>query len=687
MDSTLPQNIDLDNPEFQNAWQLIIKSHQSVFLTGKAGTGKSTFLRYICENTTKKFVILAPTGISAVNVGGVTLHSFFKMPLKPLLKDDPEFSTAEIKKTLKYPREKVKIIKELELIIIDEISMVRADMIDFIDKVLKVYSGNMREPFGGKQLLLVGDIFQLEPVITGDMRDILRRYYNQFFFFNANAFSTINLVPIELQKIYRQNNQIFISLLDRIRINKITRNDIEAINSRFVPNYKENKDEFVITLATRRDTVDVINEEQLKELTTPEYKYMGVIKDAFPTQNLPTSLELTVKVGAQVIFIKNDKEQRWVNGTLGRVYHANKNEIEIELENGSIHTLAPEVWENVQYSYDEKEKKITQKILGTFQQFPIKPAWALTVHKSQGLTFSKVIIDFAGGAFTGGQTYVALSRCTNLEGIILRQPLHGKDIFVNPGIIEFSKNFNNNEIISDALYRAEANAGYLNAAKAFDNFDLDNAVKSFSKAVSMHNELSNPIVQRLIRKKLNVIASLSTHVNLLKETIHNQNLVFTKLANEYALMGEDSLTYVTENVVNEEVAGYGNSGKIDRMVVKAAMANFDKALSLDAQCMKALIGKGNLYLKLEVYDEALKCFEAIYQLDRNSIVANYNIGLIFIALRKYPEALKSLKRALKSNKNEPLTHDALAVVYDKIGLEELSGKHETIANKLRSKNK
>ena len=252
-------NIDLDNPEFQHAWDLIQHTHRSVFLTGKAGTGKSTFLKYICQNTEKKFVVLAPTGIAAVNVGGQTLHSFFKIPFKPILPTDPDFIPRQIRKTLRYPKDKVKLIRELELIVIDEISMVRADIIDFVDNVLRIYSGNMREPFGGKQLLFVGDIFQLEPVATTDTRDILRRCYNQFFFFNAHVFSSLGLVPIELQKIYRQTDNAFISLLDRVRINKATQADIKLLNSRYNAAYCGSNDSFTMTLATRRDTVDSIN--------------------------------------------------------------------------------------------------------------------------------------------------------------------------------------------------------------------------------------------------------------------------------------------------------------------------------------------------------------------------------------------------------------------------------------------
>ena len=288
MNDNTPVNIDLDNPEFQCAWNLLQNTHKSVFLTGKAGSGKSTFLKYICKNTKKKNIVLAPTGISAVNVGGQTLHSFFKIPFKPLLPDDPEFSPRKIRQTLRYSKDKVKIIRELELIIIDEISMVRADIIDFIDKVLRVYSNNMREPFGGKQLLFVGDVFQLDPVDTRDMRHILSRFYTQFFFFNARVFGDLGLVPIELQKMYRQTDNTFLSLLDRVRNNHASAQDIAQLNQRYNPNFTDNG-EFVITLAMRRDTVDAINDEHMRALTTPEYTFTGVITDKFPENELPKS--------------------------------------------------------------------------------------------------------------------------------------------------------------------------------------------------------------------------------------------------------------------------------------------------------------------------------------------------------------------------------------------------------------
>lgn len=475
MNDNTPVNIDLDNPEFQCAWNLLQNTHKSVFLTGKAGSGKSTFLKYICKNTKKKNIVLAPTGISAVNVGGQTLHSFFKIPFKPLLPDDPEFSPRKIRQTLRYSKDKVKIIRELELIIIDEISMVRADIIDFIDKVLRVYSNNMREPFGGKQLLFVGDVFQLEPVVTRDMRDILSRFYTQFFFFNARVFGDLGLVPIELQKMYRQTDNTFLSLLDRVRNNHASAQDIAQLNQRYNPNFTDNG-EFVITLAMRRDTVDAINDEHMRALTTPEYTFTGVITDKFPENELPTNKELVLKQGAQVIFIRNDKDNRWVNGTLAKVYEVSDDTLKVEMENGEIYKLEREMWENMQYTYDEKEKKIIESVLGTFSQFPIKPAWALTVHKSQGLTFNNVVIDFGGGAFTSGQTYVALSRCTTLEGITLLKPLSARDIIVSTAVVAFSRSFNDKLIIENALRQEKAASLYRKAVHAFDHFEFSDSV-------------------------------------------------------------------------------------------------------------------------------------------------------------------------------------------------------------------
>ena len=681
MDNEL-QNIDLNNPEFQDAWDVLQHTHRSVFLTGKAGTGKSTFLRFIRDNTKKKTVVLAPTGIAAVNVGGQTMHSFFKIPFKPMVPDDPDYANpARMRKMLRYTKEKVKLIQQLELIIIDEISMVRADIIDFVDRVLRVYSGNMREPFGGKQLLLVGDIFQLEPVVTHDTRDILRRYYRNFFFFNARAFAQINLVAIELRKIYRQSDNDFIALLDRVRINRATSADMARLNQRCNPNYQEVNDDFAITLATRRDTVDSINDEHMRVLKTPEQIYEGEIEGDFPENSLPTAYNLALKEGAQVIFIRNDKDGRWCNGTIAMVTRLSESRVYVALESGEEMAVEPEVWENMQYTYNEKEKKVEEKVLGSFSQIPLKPAWALTVHRSQGLTFNKVVIDFAGGAFTGGQTYVALSRCTSLEGITLLKPLSERDIIVNMAVVEFSRQFNNRQVINEAMEQERANQLYRRAVHAFDNQEYEECVRCFADAMKIKDNLQNEAVKRLISKKLN---SFKKHVRIierLKQVIESQKKTLQGLALEYAAMGDQALAMDNSGVVEEGRAPYGN--RLDDIAIRSALANYNKALRIMPECIEAMVGKAKLLMTLDQLENAEKDLLNALDIDKNYYPAHMTMGELMEKLHDIPEAIKSYKRAAKADKKRPEPHDRLQAIYEKIGLDDLADDEQEIADRLR----
>ena len=678
----LPQNIDLNNEDFQNVWNLIQHTRQSVFLTGKAGTGKSTFLRYICENTKKKYVVLAPTGIAAVNVGGQTLHSFFKIPFKPLLPDDPDFSPKQIRKTQRFPKEKVKLLKELELIIIDEISMVRADIIDFVDKLLKIYSGNMREPFGGKQLLFVGDIFQLEPVVTRDMREILSRFYKQFFFFNAHVFGALGLIPIELRKIYRQKDDEFISMLDRVRVNAASWADMALLNSRCDPNYSNSDDAFAITLATRRDTVNAINDEHMAALKTPEFSYQGQIEGEFPENDLPTALTLVLKEGAQVIFIRNDKDGRWVNGTIGKVNHLSPDKVWIEMEDGEINEIEPEAWENIQYSYDEKKKVVVENVLGSFSQFPIKPAWALTVHKSQGLTFNHVVIDFAGGAFTGGQTYVALSRCTSLDGITLLKPLSGRDIIVHPAVVNFSRNFNNQTVITDAINQEKANQLYRRAIHAFDHNEFATCVQCIAEASKIKDVIQNPVIQRYISVKLSKFDRQAKRINYLEQVVDNQRKMLRDLAQEYCVLGEQSMDY--GNGVEEGRTAYGNKPMADEIGIKTALANFKKALRIFPECVEAMIGLGNVYMHIDEKERARNEYESALKLNPNLYLAHISLGNLYDSQKNVSEAIKCYKRAIKSDKKRPEPHDALETIYERLGLDDLAEEHHEIAKQLRN---
>ncbi|MDE7455147.1 MAG: AAA family ATPase [Prevotella sp.] len=558
------EELDLDNKEWQQALQIIQYTRRSLFLTGKAGTGKSTFLRYVAQHTKKKYVILAPTGIAAINAGGQTLHSFFKLPFYPLLPNDSRYNARNIRKTLKYSGVTTKLLRELDLIIIDEISMVRADIIDFIDKVLRIYCRNMREPFGGKQLLLVGDIFQLEPVVKEDEWRLMQPFYPSAYFFSAKIWQEMQLVSIELRKVYRQRDAEFISILDRIRENAATTADITAINSRVGKDAQssQNTQAFEITLATRRDTVDYINDLKLAELEGSPAMFKGTIQGEFPLASLPAPMELEIKPGAQVIFVKNDKEKRWVNGTIGVVTGIDEEEgiIGVVDEDGHEYDVVRESWENMRYTFDEKEQKIVEEQLGVFVQFPLRLAWAITVHKSQGLTFRRVKIDFSGGgAFAGGQTYVALSRCTSLQGITLEEPIRPSDIFVRPEVVAFARRYNDGQLMRQAIFESKADKEYHDAVEAFDRRDFDAFLRNFFLAIHSRYDIEQPVVQRYIRRKLGIINQQQAHIETLEKENSRREDLLKRLAVEYTLLGKEcEQEHMTE----------------------AAIRNYEKALEL-----------------------------------------------------------------------------------------------------------
>lgn len=537
------ETLDINNQEWQQALQIIQYTRRSLFLTGKAGTGKSTFLRYVAAHTKKKHVILAPTGIAAINAGGQTLHSFFKLPFHPLLPNDSRYNARNIRKTLKYSGVTLKLLRETELIIIDEISMVRADIIDFIDRVLRIYCRNMREPFGGKQLLLVGDIFQLEPVVKEEEWRLMQPFYPSAYFFDAKVWQQMQLVSIELRKVYRQSDAQFIAILDRIRQNTATDEDLAAINHRVDQQQETHQQSaFPITLATRRDTVDWINEQQLANLDGSVTMFKGTIQGEFPLTSLPAPMELEVKPGAQVIFTKNDKEKRWVNGTIGIVTGIDQEEgiIGVVDEDGHEYDVDCELWENMRYTFNEKEQKIEEELLGTFRQFPLRLAWAITVHKSQGLTFRQVKIDFSGGgAFAGGQTYVALSRCMSLQGLTLEEPLRRSDIFVRPEVVQFAQRYNNGQLMRQALSESKADKEYREAVSAFDRRDFDLFLKHFFVAIHSRYDLERPEVQRYIRRKLGIINLLHNEKQQLEEELRRHEELLKRLAVEYTLLGKE----------------------------------------------------------------------------------------------------------------------------------------------------
>lgn len=662
-------SIDTNNPEFQNALRLIQYTRQSVFLTGKAGTGKSTFLKHVCKVTKKKYVVLAPTGIAAINAGGSTLHSFFKLPFHPLLPDDPNFQGKKLHDTLKYSSDHRKLIQNIELIIIDEISMVRADIIDFIDKVLRIYSRNMREPFGGKQVLLVGDIFQLEPVVKADEREIISRFYPNPYFFSARVFQEMELVAIELTKVYRQTDKVFVGVLDRIRTNTAGSADLQLLNTRCNAPIHKGENDMYITLATRRDTVDHINEQKLAELPGKAVKLQGEIHGEFPENSLPTLMELIVKPGAQVIFIKNDQEKRWVNGTIGTISGLSDDGIMyVVTEDGKEFDVHKESWSNVRYRYNETEKKIEEEELGTFIQYPIRLAWAITVHKSQGLTFSRAIIDFSGGVFAGGQTYVALSRCTSLEGIQLKREITRADIFVRPEIVSFSHRFNNEQAIERAMKQAQADIQYAASVESFNKGDFATFLTHFFKAIHSRYDIEKPVIQRFIRKKLSIINQLKEENLRLKEQMREQQKNLEKYAKEYYLMGNECITKAHD--------------------VRAAIANYDKAIELYPQYTDAWVRKGVTLFDDGRMEEARECLEKAVRIRPNEFKAVYNRGKLRLHMGDNEGALADLDKATSLKPQHAAAHEWFADALERFGKEDEAELHQRIASELKkNKNK
>lgn len=660
--------IDTLNPEFQTILKLIQFTRNSIFLTGKAGTGKSTLLKYICTHTRKKHVVLAPTGIAAINVGGSTLHSFFKLPFYPLLPDDPKFSLRKLREFLKYNSAHQKLLREIELVIIDEISMVRADIIDFIDRVLRLYCRNLKEPFGGKQLLFVGDIFQLEPVVKSDEREILNRYYPTPYFFSAKVFQEFRLVSIELKKVYRQQDAAFIAVLDHIRNDRAGSADLQLLNTRWNRNDPQKQDHNLnITLATRRDNVDFINQKKLAEIDSESTVFTGEIQGEFPVSSLPTLMELELKPGAQVIFIKNDQDKRWVNGTLGVISAIDEENghIYVITEDGTEMEVSREYWSNVRYTYNEQEKKIEEEELGTFRQFPLRLAWAITIHKSQGLTFRKVTIDFSGGVFAGGQAYVALSRCTSLEGITLKKEISRSDIFVKPEIIRFAQQFNDPNAIEQAMKKAKADIEYQASVQAFDRNDFRECLSHFFTAIHCRYDIEKPAIKRFIARKLNIINRLKQENAALKQQIAAQQDLMKQYAREYYELGNESILQAHNR--------------------RAALANYDKALSLDPQYTDAWIRKGITLQDGQDYDEALKCFNHAAELSAANFKVHYNRGKNHLLCGRTEQAVSDFDKAVSLKPEHAKAHELFGDALSRSGKEEEAAIHWAIAESLREK--
>tara|TARA_R110002033_G_scaffold99600_2_gene148018 strand:- start:1368 stop:3296 length:1929 start_codon:yes stop_codon:yes gene_type:complete len=501
-------NIELDkeNVEFYNAAEFVRHTDKLVYLTGKAGTGKTTFLKFIKDTTNKNTVILAPTGVAAINAGGVTIHSFFQIPFGPFVPDDSRLRTTAtgtenretIYTTFKYRDDKKEIIENLELLIIDEISMVRADVLDVIDRILKVFRKKPYLPFGGVQVILIGDTFQLPPIADNEQWSILSQFYKTPFFFSSKIIEQNTPLYIELKKIYRQNEQEFIDLLNRVRVSQVNANDFTVLNAKYNPTFSGNGSDYII-LATHNNIVNETNLTKLNQLTTELFTYEANVTGAFPDKHKPTDHYLKLKVGAQIMFIKNDtgEYKRYYNGKIGKIKELEAASIKVVFDDESEVEVERAVWNNIQYSYNREQKKIVEEIVGTFEQFPIRLAWAITVHKSQGLTFEKVIADL-GRAFAPGQVYVALSRCTSFSGLMLKTQLNSYAIKTDPRVIEFAQNETPGTLITEQLNTGKADFYYKKAREDFGKGKIKSAFDFFKKALKFRNDIDTEVFKKFI---------------------------------------------------------------------------------------------------------------------------------------------------------------------------------------------
>lgn len=441
------------NPQLELAFNFLQFTGTNIFLTGKAGTGKTTFLRNLKTVSPKRMIVVAPTGVAAINAGGVTIHSFFQLPFGPYLPSKGGGEMSQINGQYnRFSREKINIMRSLDLLVIDEISMVRADLLDAISDVLQRYKDRTK-PFGGVQLLLIGDLQQLAPVVKEDEWNLLKEEYESAFFFDSKSLKDSSYMSIELTQIYRQNDPVFVNILNSIRENKIDQQTLSALNKRYIPGFRPHDKEGYITLTTHNHLAQSLNTRKLNELPGRSFTYSAEIQGDFPAYSYPTDDRLELKTGAQVMFVKNDTSQdkRYFNGKIGRITLLERDRIEVKCEEDDAPiSVEREEWSNVKYTIDEQTKEIAEAVEGTFSQYPLKTAWAITIHKSQGLTFEKAVVD-ASSAFSHGQVYVALSRCKTLEGLVLSSPINLHAVIRDNVVQEFTDYVEQNQPGADHL--------------------------------------------------------------------------------------------------------------------------------------------------------------------------------------------------------------------------------------------
>ncbi|CAM1351027.1 helix-turn-helix domain-containing protein [Tenacibaculum insulae] len=524
------------NKELDLAVQFINKTDRNLFITGKAGTGKTTFLHKIKNESLKRMVIVAPTGVAAINAKGVTIHSFFQMPFVPIL---PNQITSTSNQQRKFSKSKIDIIKSLDLVVIDEISMVRADLLDGIDQVLRKYK-DKNKVFGGAQVLMIGDLQQLSPVVKPNEWSLLQQHYTSIYFFSSKAFQESNTVSIELKKIYRQDNEEFISILNEIRNDSLSEKSAKILNKRYNPSFEPKKNEGYITLTTHNKRAGAINTLELEKLKKKSRFFKADISGKFNENAYPNSEKLELKEGAQVMFIKNDSspEKRYFNGKIGKITLIDEDTIYVKCPNDDFEIeTKKETWENITYAIDDETKDIKENITGSFSQIPLRLAWAITIHKSQGLTFEKAIID-AEASFAHGQTYVALSRCTSLEGIVLKTQINNSAIINDKTVDSFTKNVNEN-VPDEAVLIASEKKYQLNLIAEL--FDFNSFLYPITRAIDI-----------FYKNKTSLNGTIITQLQTIKD---NGIVTLLKVANGFKIqlqqLSEDAVLAENSSVIND----------------------------------------------------------------------------------------------------------------------------------------
>lgn len=641
--------IDPANTTFKKAVAFVNQTNRHLFLTGKAGTGKTTFLKYIKEHSTKKMAVVAPTGVAAINAGGVTIHSFFQLPLGSFIPsqsnnwqtyDGSINNISSLFKNMRMTNARRDLLRELDVLVIDEVSMVRADVLDMIDVVFRHFRRQPLVPFGGVQMLYIGDLFQLPPVVKRDEWNVLRQYYKSPFFFDAQVLQHAGPVFIELKKIYRQTDNTFINILNNIRNNCCTENDLHQLHRHYKPGYEPTKEENYITLTSHNAKADTLNETELRKLPAKLHTYEATITGEFYENSYPVEKIISLKEGAQIMFIKNDKGEvrRYYNGKIGTIKKIDSEKILVSFPNENIeHELEREIWKNLRYNYNRQSDTIEEEELGTFTQYPVRLAWAITIHKSQGLTFDKAIID-AGASFAPGQVYVALSRLTTMGGLVLYSRIQPHCISTDPRVLEFVKNEMQEDTLQQMLEQEQKIYVRYMLAQSFNWYKM-------TEAINLHYDNYE---HRQVPDKNKCIEWAKNLVNVVGNQQSIANTFTKKLEWLFAYCEADGYNKLLERT--EAASGYFIK-EIDEQLLNSLKKHIDeiKNKSKIKKYLKELEGlKLLIERKKQQVQEALQIAKALHQ------SVNMNELLQLVEAQQKPKAIQITETPADLKKREKM---------------------------------